>query len=186
MSNQIAGYCEPKEKNFLRSAELAVKRFYRMQLDPMIAVRKVRRWYYSDQFSPKGEGADSMTRWRIRDRFDGEFRRTHDSTFMEPMFQKVAYYFVSARIPAFQRTRKALEESAANRHALEVMMHGFIRGIQSGRFGWRYHKTADGFEQLEFRDGGEWHALETTNAHVPLQKESEAFRFARLMKKLFE
>ena len=65
-------------------------------------------------------------------------------------------------------------------------MQGFISGITSGQFGWRYHKTADGFEQLQFRDGDEWKVLETTNAHVVVKKESDRNRFKNLMKGLLD
>jgi len=137
-------------------------------------------------FNTKEDGAHHMIQWHIRDRFDAEFRRRKDKTFVEPMFQKVACYFVSESVPAFQRTRKALESSAANRHALNMVTEGFIQGIILGKFGWSYRKTNDGFEQLMFREGAEWRVLETTNAHVQAKKESDAVRFIGLMKKLFD
>lgn len=140
---------------------------------------------FNQGFRRSRDSALVMTKVRIRDRFEFEFSRTRDKTFIEPAFQKVAYYFVSSHIPAFQRTSEALNESAINRHALEVTIHSFISGVESGKFGWSYHKTVDGFEQLKFRNEDEWQVLESTNAQIAVKKESDQNRFIRLMKKLF-
>jgi len=140
---------------------------------------------FKRDFNKRSDGAHHMTQAHIRDRFDTEFRRRKDKTFVEPLFQKVAYYFVSERVPAFQRTRTALDENASNRHALNMVTEGFIQGIILGKFGWSYRKTADCFEQLMFREGEDWRVLETTNAHTQIKKESDTIRFTEIIKKLF-
>jgi len=176
----------PRGRTFKASAKLVMRRFYYRQLDPSIITRRIKHWYYSDTFSKKRDGAERMTREHIRRRFDQEFRRSHGANFLMPQFQAVAYHFVSERVPASQRTRKALEGDAINRHTLNMVTEGFIQGMILGKFGWSYRKTNDGFEQLMFRDGGEWQVIETTNAHIPAQKkESDARLFNKIMKKNF-
>ena len=174
-----------RDKTFMESAKLAMKRFYYRQLDPSIITRKVSRWYNSDQFDGKQDGAYHMTQEYIRKRFDLEFERTNDKAFIDPNLQTAVYYFVSIKVPAFQRTRTAFKRSVTNRETLKTTVEEFVRGVSSGRFECECIKTNDGFEQLMLRDGGKWHVLETTNAHVQVKKESDSIHFTEIMKKLF-
>jgi len=115
MTEYRLGLSGQSDKTFMESAKLAMKRFYYRQLDPSIITRKVRRWCNSDRFGDRRDGAYHMTQEYIRNRFDLEFEHTNDKAFIDPNLQTAAYYFVSIKIPSFQRTRTAFKRSAENR-----------------------------------------------------------------------
>jgi hypothetical protein len=179
------GESDRREKTFMESAKLAMKRFYYKQLDPMIIVRRVKRWYYSDEFSPKGDSAHEVLAQYIENRFDYEVHVRDNPVYGSPYFRKVAYWYLSHRLPLHACTRRALESDPSNVRAIQNVMDSFISRFEAGDIGWSYKETKSGTSQLAMRDGEVPLVLETTNAHVPMKKESDARRFDGIMKDLF-
>ncbi|VVB74059.1 Uncharacterised protein [uncultured archaeon] len=79
-----------REKTFIESAKLAIKRFYYKQLDPSIIVRRIKRWYYSDEFSPKGDSALEVLTQYVENRFDYEAHARDNKAYGSPHLRKVA------------------------------------------------------------------------------------------------